>query len=59
MGTPTALILRDLLAAFDIDHDTLLPLLFGFTGNVLRWFTIYHLDCFQSVKIGSVISVLN
>ena len=29
---------------------------FGFTGTVLRWFTTYLLDRFQSVKIRSVIS---
>ena len=29
---------------------------FGFTGTVLRWFTTYPLDCFQSVKNGSMIS---
>ena len=42
-GMPTALVLFDLSAAFDtIDRDTLLSCLstrFGFTGNVLRWFT--------------------
>ena len=59
-GMPTALVLLDLSAAFDtIDHDTLLACLstmFGFTGYVLRWFTSYLLDRFQSVKIGSVVS---
>ena len=58
-GMPTALIFLDLLATFDtIDRDTLLTCLstrFGFNGTVLRWFTTYLLDCFQSVKIGAVI----
>ena len=57
---PTALVLLNVSAAFDtIDHDTLLTCLsirFGFAGTVLRWFTTYLLDHFQSVKIGSVIS---
>ena len=56
-GMPTALVLLDLLAAFDtIDHDTLLACLstrFGFTGTVIRWFTTYLLDRIQSVNIGS------
>ena len=59
-GMPTALVLLYLLAAFDtIDHDTLLTCLstrLGFTGTLLRWFTTYLLDHFQSVKICSVIS---
>ena len=59
-GKPTALVLLDLSAAFDmIDHDTLLTCLstrFGFTGTIVRWFTKYLLDRFQCVKIGSVIS---
>ena len=58
-GMPTALVLFDLSAAFDtIDHDTPLTCLstmFGFTGTVLRLFTTYLLDRFQSVKIGSTI----
>ena len=49
-----------LLASFDTTNDdTLLTCLstrFGFTGTVLKWFTIYLLDPLQSVKIGSVIS---
>ena len=59
-GMPRALVLLDLSAAFDmIDHDTLLTCLstrFGITGTVLRWFTTYLLDSFQSVKMGSVVS---
>ena len=58
-GMSTALVLLYLLAALNtIDHDTLLNCLstrFGFTGTVLRWFTTYLLDRFQSVKISSVI----
>ena len=58
-GMPTALVLLDLSATFDtIDHNKLLACLstrFGFSGNVLRWFT-YLLDHFQSVKIGSAVS---
>ena len=57
---PSTLVLLDLSAAFDtIDHNTLLACLstrFGFTGNVLKWFTSYLLDRFQSVKIGSAVS---
>ena len=59
-GMPMALLLLDLSADFNtINHDTLLTCLstrFGFTGTVLRWFTTYLPDRFQSVKIGSVIS---
>ena len=59
-GMPTALVLLDLSAAFDmIDHDKLLAYLStgsGFSGNVLRWFKSYLLDRFQSVKIGSSVS---
>ena len=37
-------------------HSSPLSIRFGFTGTVLRWFTTYLLDHFQSVKIASVIS---
>ena len=50
----------DLLTSFDtINDDTLLTCLstrFGFTGTVLKWFTIYLLHPLQSVKIESVTS---
>ena len=59
---PTALVLLDLSAAFDIiDHDTLLSCLssrFGFAGSALKWFRSYLQDRFQSVKIGSSLSNL-
>ena len=59
-GMPTALVLLNLLSDFDmINHDTLLTCLstrFGFTETVLRWFTTYLLDRFQSAKIGSMLS---
>ena len=52
----------DLLAAFDtIDHSTLLSCLqkfFGVGGSVLKWFTSYLSECYQSIKIGSTLSDL-
>ena len=61
-GEPTALILLDLSAAFDtIDHSTLLHCLqtwFGIRGSVLKWFTSYLSERYQSVKIGSTLSNL-
>ena len=61
-GEPTALVLLDLSAAFDtIDHSTLLHCLqtwFGIGGSVLKWFTSYLSECYQSVKIGSTLSDL-
>ena len=61
-GMATALVLLDLSAAFDtIDHETLLSSLsarFGFTGMALKWFRSYLQDRFQSVKIGSTLSLL-
>ena len=57
---PTALVLLDLSAAFDtIDHSTLLSCLriwFGVGGSVLKWFTSYLRDHYQSIKIGSTLS---
>ena len=54
-GEPTALVLLDLSAAFDtIDHSTLLSCLriwFGVCGSVLRWFTSYLTDHYQSIKL--------
>ena len=59
-GETTALVLLDLSAAFDtIDHSTLLGCLqnwFGVGGSVLKWFTTYLMDRYQSVKIGSTLS---
>ena len=61
-GEATALVLLDLLAAFDtIDHSTLLSCLqgwFGVDGSTLKWFSSYLMECFQSVKIGSTLSDL-
>ena len=59
-GEPTALVLFDLSAAFDtIDHSTLLSCLriwFGVGGSVLKWFTSYLTDRYQSIKLGSTLS---
>ena len=61
-GEPTALILFDLSAAFDtIDHSTLLHCLqtwFEIDGSVLKWFTSYLSERYQSTKIGSTLSDL-
>ena len=57
---PTALVLLDLSAAFDtIDHSTLLSCLsiwFGVGGSVLKWFTFYLTDHYQSIIVGSTLS---
>ena len=54
------MVLLDLSAAFDtIDHSTLLSCLrnwFGVGGCVLKWFTSYLTDRYQSIKIGSTLS---
>ena len=59
-GEPTALVLLDLSDAFNtIDHSTLLSCLriwFGVGGSVLKWFTSYLTDHYQSIKIGSTLS---
>ena len=59
-GETTALVLLDLSAAFDtIDHSTLLSCLrnwFGVGGSVLKWFSSYLTDRFQSIKICSTLS---
>ena len=59
-GEPTASVLLDLFAAFDtIDYCTLLSCLrnwFGVSGCVLKWFTTYLTDRYQSIKIGSTLS---
>ena len=59
-GESTGLVLLDLSAAFDtIDHSTLLSCLqnwFGVSGCVLKWFTSYLTDRYQSIKIGSTLS---
>ena len=61
-GEATALVLLDLLAAFDtIDHSILLGSLldwFGVGGSALKWFSSYLTECYQSVKIGSTLSNL-
>ena len=61
-GEPTALILLHLSAAFDtIDHSTLFHCLqtwFGMDGSVLKWFTSYLSERYQSIKIGSTLSDL-
>ena len=58
-GETTALVLLDLSAAFNtIDHSTLLSCLqnwFGVGGCVLKWFTSYLTDRYQSIKIGSTL----
>ena len=59
-GEPTTLVLLDLSTTFDtIDHSTFLSCLhiwFGINGSVLKWFTSYLTDCYQSIKIGSTLS---
>ena len=54
-GEATALVLLDLLAAFDtIDRSTLLGCLvdwFGVGGSALKWFSSYLTERYQSVKI--------
>ena len=59
-GETTALVLLDLSAAFDtIDHSTILSCLqnwFGVGGSILKWFTSYLTDHYQSIKIGSTLS---
>ena len=61
-GEATALVLLDLSVAFDtIDHSTLLSCLqdwFGVGGSVLKWFSSYLIEDYQSVKIGSTLSDL-
>ena len=61
-GKPTALILLDLSTAFDTtDHSTLLSCFqtwFGVWGSVLKWFTSYLSEHYQSIKIGSILSDL-
>ena len=61
-GETTALVLLDLSATFDIiDHSTVLSCLpnwFGVDGSVLKWFTSYLTDHYQSIKIGSTLSDL-
>ena len=59
-GEPTALVLLNLSAAFNtINHSTLLSCLciwFGIGGSVLKWFTSYPTDRYQSIKIGSTLA---
>ena len=60
---PTALVLLDLSAVFDIiDHNILLGYLkswFGLGGTVLKWFASYLSDRCQTIKIGSTLSELS
>ena len=59
-GETTALVLLHLSAAFDtIDYSTPLSCLrnwFGVGGSVLKWFTSYLSDRYQSIKIGFTLS---
>ena len=57
-GEPTALVLPDLSAAFDIDTTLLscLRIWFGVGDSVLKCFTSYLTDHYQSIKIGSTLS---
>ena len=59
-GEATAVVLLDQSAAFDtIDHSTLIDCLtswFAVDGAFLDWFKSYLSDCFQCIKIGSVLS---
>ena len=61
-GEPAALILLNLSTAFDtIDLSTLLHYLqiwFGIGGSVLKLFTSYLFEHYQSIKIGSTLSYL-
>ena len=61
-GELTALILLNLSAAFDtIDHSTLLHCLqtwFGIGGSMLKWFTSYLSERYQSIKVGSTLTDL-
>ena len=61
-GEATVLVLLDFSATFDtFDHTTLLSCLldwFGVGGSVLKWFSSYLMEHFQSVKIGSTLSDL-
>ena len=59
-GNVTALVLLDLSAAFDtIDHKILLQRLerwYGFTGNIIKWFSSYLSNRRQSVKVKGSLS---
>ena len=60
---PTALVLLDLSAVFDIiDHNILLSYLkswFGLDGTILKWFAVYLGDRCQFMEIGSTLSELS
>ena len=60
LGNPTALVLLDLSAAFDIiDHETLVDRLcfwFGVCGSALDWFVSYISDRKQAVKVNNEVS---
>ena len=57
-----SVVLLDLSAAFDtIDHSTLkllrcLGIWFGISGSVLKWFTSYLTDRYQSINFFSTLS---
>ena len=61
-GKATALVLLDLSAVFDtINHFTLFNCLLdwcGVGGSILKWFSSYLTEHYQSVKIGSTLSDL-
>ena len=61
-GEATTLVILDLSAAFDtIDHSTVLSCLldwFSVGNSILKWFSSYRTEDFQSVKIGSTLSNL-
>ena len=50
-GEPTALVLLDFTAFDTIDHCLCIWFIVG--GSVLKWFTSYLTDRYQSIKIGS------
>ena len=61
-GEATTLVILDLSAAFDtIDHSTVLSCLldwFSVGNSILKWFSSYLTEDFQSVKIDSTLSNL-
>ena len=59
-GKATALVLLEVSAVSDmIDRSTLLSCLqtfFGVWGSILKLFTSYLTECYQSIKIGSTLA---